>query len=103
MPDIARVRKMTENKVFEGPITMTRKGIGFFTYDPDKDDLLIPAEWANHALHGDIVKVEPAGMYRDPYGKQPPRESGKVMKIVSRARETFVGTLVEGEGQTLLA
>ncbi len=82
---------------------MTRKGIGFFSYDEQKDDLLIPAAMNGHALHGDIVKVERIGPYRDPLGKMPPREAAKVIEIVSRARETFVGTLIEEEGQTLLA
>lgn len=93
---------MAEEKVYEGPITMTRKGIGFFSIDPDKEDLLVPAEWAAHALAGDIVKVAPAGLYRDPMGRMPARESGKVVEIVSRARETFVGTLVEDGDKTLL-
>lgn len=88
---------------YEGPITMTRKGIGFFSIGEDQDDLLIPAEWTAHALHGDVVKVAPAGIYRDPASRMPPRASGKVIEIVSRARETFVGSLVEVDGTTLLA
>jgi ribonuclease R len=93
---------MADAKVFEGPITMTRKGIGFFSIGEDKEDLLIPAEWAGHALAGDIVKVAPAGLYKDPAGRMPPREAGKVVEIVSRARETFVGTLIEENGLTLM-
>lgn len=91
---------------YEGPITLTRKGLGFFSPDPTnrdkKDDLLIPAEWTNHALHGDIVEVVRAGTYRDPAGRMPPREAGKVVRIVTRARDHFVGTLVETEGRILL-
>lgn len=89
---------------------MTRKGIGFFSL-PTKDgkrakkedDLLIPADATLHALHGDTVEVEPTGTYRDPSGRMPPRASGKVVRIVKRSRETFVGTLVEEDGLTLLA
>jgi len=95
-------KKMPADTIYEGPITMTRKGIGFFSVGEDKEDLLVPAEWAGHALSGDIVKVKPAGKYSDPMGRppaggaaRPPRESGKVVEIISRARETFVGTLVE--------
>jgi ribonuclease R len=95
---------MPQKEMYEGPITMTRKGVGFFSIGKDKkEDLLIPAEWTNHALAGDMVKVESAGMYRDLTGRMPPRASGKVVEIVSRARETFVGTLVENEGEILLA
>ncbi len=93
---------MAEARVYEGPITMTRKGVGFFSVDTESEDLLIPAEWAGHALHGDIVKVAPEGLYRDPTGKMPPREAGKVVEVISRARETFVGTLIEADGLTLL-
>lgn len=86
---------MSATPPFEGPITMTRKGLGFFSIGEDEEDLLIPAEATLHALHGDIVKVEPTGMYNDPMGRMPPRASGKVVEIVKRARETFVGTLLE--------
>lgn len=81
---------------------MTRKGFGFFPLGDDREDLLIPPEWSNHALSGDIVKVTPMGEYRDPTGKMPPRASGKVTEIVSRARETFVGTLIEENGLAML-
>lgn len=86
---------MPTDTVYEGSITMTRKGIGFFSVDGMPEDLLIPNDMTNHALSGDIVKVVPMGMYRDPMGRMPPRASGKVVEIVSRARETFVGTLIE--------
>ncbi|MDP2655804.1 MAG: ribonuclease R [bacterium] len=89
---------MSADTIYEGPITMTRKGIGFFAVEGQEEDLLIPKEWSSHALSGDIVKVKPAGMYRDPTGRMPPRASGKVVEIISRARETFVGTLVSAEG-----
>src|SRR3989344_9193677 len=94
---------MSAETLYEGPITMTRKGFGFFAVEGREEDLIIPSEYTLHALSGDIVKVAPAGMYRDPSGRMPPREAGKVVEIVSRARETFVGTLVEENGLTLLA
>lgn len=93
----------------EGPLVMTRKGFGFFSVPsasseaPAEEDLLIPPEWTNHALNGDVVQVVPAGTYRDPSGRMPPREAGRVVAIVSRARETFVGTLTEENGLTYLS
>jgi ribonuclease R len=81
---------------------MTRKGFGFFSVGEDQADLLIPPEWTNHALSGDIVKVASMGEYRDPKGSMPPRAAGKVVEIVSRARETFVGTLIENDGLAML-
>ncbi len=94
---------MSSDALYEGPITMTRKGFGFFSVSEDAEDLLIPNEWTGHALSGDIVKVAPAGSYQDPSGRMPPRAAGKVVEIISRARETFVGTLTEEQGLTLLA
>lgn len=94
---------MPTGKELEGPIVMTRKGFGFFSVGGDAEDLIIPPEWTHHALSGDVVTIERAGRYSDPTGKNPPREAGKVVRIVSRARETFVGTLVEEEGLTFLA
>src|SRR3990172_2200439 len=94
--------EMAADQTYEGPITMTRKGFGFFSVGEDAEDLLIPPEWTSHALSGDIVKVVPAGSYQDPTGRMSPRESGKVIEIISRARETFVGTLIEENGLTLL-
>jgi ribonuclease R len=81
---------------------MTRKGFGFFPIGEDQEDLLVPPEWSNHALSGDIVKVTSMGSYRDPSNRMPPRASGKVTEIISRARETFVGTLIEESGLTML-
>ncbi|MDD2657149.1 MAG: ribonuclease R [Candidatus Pacebacteria bacterium] len=100
---------MAAGELYEGPITMTRKGFGFFAVPTAssealaKEDLLIPPQWAGHALSGDIVKIEAAGLYRDPSGRMPEREAGKVVAIVSRARETFVGTLIEENGLTMMA
>ena len=103
---------MKEKPVYEGVISATQKGMGFFVIptgstertpkDRDKSgDVFIPAEAMNHALHGDIVKVEIVGESTDPKsGKR--RPEGKVLEIVSRARETFVGKLVEEAGKTYL-
>jgi ribonuclease R len=88
--------------LLEGPIAMTRKGFGFFSMGEDSEDLLIPPQFTNHALAGDIVKVERIGIYQDPTSRMPGREAGKVVEIVTRARETFVGTLIEENGLTLL-
>lgn len=96
------LQKMKETDVYKGPITMTRNGVGFFAIDEDKEDLIIPAEWTNHALSGDIVKVMSAGKYSDPTGRMPPREAGKVLEIISRARETFVGNLIKENDLVLL-
>ncbi len=94
---------MKPEQIHEGPITLTRKGFGFFVVGEDKEDLLIPPEWTNHSLSGDIVKVISMGKYSSPGGRMPPRESGKVVEIVARARNTFVGSLTEENGLVFLS
>ncbi len=95
---------MSEEKkdapIYEGPITIIKTGKGFFTYDPEKDDLFIPGENLGGAFPGDIVKVTPAGAEADPRTKQL-KPIGKVIEVVSRNRETFVGTLVENKEENL--
>lgn len=84
----------TTGTIYEGPITITRTGKGFFTYDPEKDDLFIPGDNLGGAFPFDIVKVTITGSEFDPRTKKK-REIGKVVDIVKRTRETFVGTLSE--------
>lgn len=80
---------------YEGPITITKTGKGFFTYDENKEDLFIPPENLGGAFHGDIVKVERVG-------RIDAREGGKVVDIVTRTREVFVGKLVKNEEEGLI-
>ncbi len=81
---------------FQGPISVTRTGKGFFTYDPEKDDLFIPDDKLGGAFPGDIVTVSIAGTERDPRSGQQ-RSIGRVEGIVTRSRATFVGKLVSGK------
>ena len=86
---------------FEGPIVITRTGKGFFSYDPDEEDMFIPGEALGGAFPGDTVKVQTTVLAFDPKTRQK-RPNGKVVEIVSRSRELFVGKLVEDEGRVLL-
>lgn len=80
---------------FEGPITIIKTGKGFFSIDPEQDDLFIPGENLGGAFPGDTVKVQIAGEDSDPRtGKM--KKIGKVVEVTHRSRETFVGTLVQG-------
>ncbi len=100
---------MPDPKVYEGPITITRRGMGFFPIpDPSgkrtdkKDDLIVPSENLNTALPGDIVKVVEEGTVPGQRGAAP-RRAARVIEIVKRSRETFVGTLAKTErGNTIL-
>ena len=57
---------MKEQELYEGPIAVTRTGKGFFSFDPNKDDVYIPQEALGSAFHGDVVKVQIVGNSRDP-------------------------------------
>lgn len=86
---------VSQSGPWTGPISVTRTGKGFFSYDPEQDDVFVPEEYLGGAFPGDIVTVEAAGKERDPKsGKQ--RTIGRVTGIVSRSRATFVGKLVPG-------
>ena len=84
----------TVAETFEGPITITRTGKGFFSYDPDKEDLFIPGENLGGAFPTDIVKVQKEGIEVDPRSGKG-REIGRVLEVVKRTRETFVGTITD--------
>lgn len=91
----------TKDTIYEGPISIIRTGKGFFSYDPNEDDLFIPGEALGGAFSGDIVKVQFSGYETDKRtGKRIP--VGKVVDIVSRSRETFVGTIVENKEENLI-
>lgn len=87
-----------DKTIYEGTITITRTGKGFFTFDPGEEDIYIPSEAIGGAFPGDTVKVQTTGTYADPKTREK-RIQGKVVEVVSRAREVFVGKLVEGEGE----
>ncbi len=86
-----------EETAYEGPITITKTGKGFFTYREDAEDLFIPSEALGGAFPSDIVRVVKTG-------RMDARETGKVVEVVSRTRELFVGKLVRNdeEGLTML-
>lgn len=89
------------NEVYEGPITVTRTGKGFFKYDLNKEDIFIPEDALGGAFPGDIVKVTPTGTYADPRTREK-REAGKVIEVVTRTRETFVGLLAKNDRNDII-
>ncbi len=81
-----------------GPISINSKGVGFFDPNPEVKDrtnsIEIQPTNVNRAFHGDIVEVELLGQ------KIKNREQGKVVKIVQRMKEEFVGVIETNEGKT---
>lgn len=81
--------KETKEKMLEGTIRVTGKGVGYFE-NPDSDvDFEIQPENIKTALNRDRVKIEPTG--RELYG----RKQARVVEIVERHKTEFVGTLEE--------
>lgn len=85
---------------YEGIITITKTGKGFFSIDPEQEDVFIPGENLGGAFPGDTVRIEIAGNETDiRTGK--PRTIGRVIEVLERSRETFVGTLAENKEENL--
>lgn len=90
-----------KDTIYEGPITIIKTGKGFFSYDPNEDDLFIPGEGLGGAFPGDTVKVQFTGYELDRRtGKK--RPSGRVVEVIERNRETFVGKLFENKEENLI-
>jgi ribonuclease R len=87
-------------KHITGVIQITRKGVGYLAFPiiegskKEQEDVEIQTEQLAGALDGDTVEAELTGLF--------PRPKGKVVKVVSRAKEDFVATLKIKNG-TLIA
>lgn len=91
---------LAPDATYEGPITIIKTGKGFFSYDPEEEDLFIAGEHLGGAFPGDTVKVQFIGYDTDARtGKK--RAAGKVIEVIERNRETFVGTLFRNEEENL--
>ena len=74
----------------QGIISISAKGTGYVTISDNKDveDIEIDFKDLNTALHGDLVEISLNPKDRN-------RQTGKVLKIVSRAKKSFAGVLEE--------
>lgn len=76
-----------KNKLLEGIIHVTGKGVGYFPMPDDTEDVEIQPDNLNAALNHDKVKVELLG--KEIMG----RKQARVIEIVERHKIEFVGTL----------
>ncbi len=80
-----------------GPISINTKGVGFFDPNPEEknreNNIEIQPKDVNRALHGDTVEIELTGE------KIKNREQGRVVKVIKRAKEEFVGVIIERDGK----
>lgn len=80
-----------EKSIFEGPIMIRGKGIGFVSVPGEKEDILIPPESQNCSLDGDLVAIE---LKRPIPGK---RREGIVVRVIEPRHRELIGTVVAGK------
>jgi len=80
----------------KGVIRIAGKGLGFVEAEGFKEDILIETENLNTALHKDEVAIALLPKRKNQ------RLSGKVVKIIKRAKHQFVGTLESENGKFFL-
>ncbi len=89
-----------KEKLLTGPISINTKGVGFFDPNPEEknrdNSIEIQPKDVNRALHGDTVEVVLTGE------KIKNRPQGKVLKVVKRAKEEFVGVVGKKDGKVFV-
>ncbi len=81
-----------KDKIFEGVISITPHGVGYFPTEEHDEDIEIQENLLNTALDGDLVKVALCS------SKKRGRTQGEVREVVKRARLEFVGILERSKG-----
>lgn len=79
-----------EKKSVSGILQLTRRGMGYLPW-PQHQDIEIENVNLSGGLNGDTVEVALTGLL--------PRPKGKVVRVVSRAKEEFVATLKTNAGK----
>lgn len=74
-------------KRMRGVIDVVRSGKKGFFIREEADDIEIPKEWLGGALSGDVAEVE--------LGRKYGKEMARVIRVIERKSDTFVGELVK--------
>ena len=80
-------------KKLKGTISLTSHGYGFVTTKEMSSDIFIRRQSLNGALNGDFVQVTILPSNKDH------KSEGIVQRIISRAADTFIGTVIVNKGQ----
>ncbi len=103
-------QKRSEEKARHiGIVKTTGKGMGYVSIPGQDDEIVIQPEFLNTALNNDEVEVQITGRFFDTKRNNrrhtPQSEeggfkqmAGQVVRIVKRAKKSFVGTLIYKEG-----
>ena len=85
----------TESNIIEGRISMKQTGKAYLvTENPDIEDVFIASNNTARSLNGDIVKVH---LFPARKGRRP---EGRVIEILKRHKEFFVGTIKESKNMS---
>ena len=80
-----------------GRIRMNRQGVGFLQPDDPKNPAIrVEPDAAGTAMHGDRVLVRRDVVSRTRVGQRAAGVTGRVVRVLERARTTLVGTLQRG-------
>lgn len=74
------------NHYHQGIVDITSNGSAYVICSDFEEDIFIPSNMINQALHGDLVEI-----YVFPRRKNGRRIEGEITKIIERKRNTFVG------------
>lgn len=85
---------MVKQETFEGIIAIRGKGTGFVSKPDLEEDIIIETSNLGFALDGDAVRI---ALLEKQEGK---RQEGKVLEIVERAREEFIGVVKDRAPET---
>ncbi len=82
-----RYMMLKDSHLKRGIMRANKKGFGFVDIDDNDQDVYINHDNMNGAIHDDIVLVEIISK------KNMPRLEGRVIKIIKREKETFIGEI----------
>lgn len=92
------MEKHTDKKTrISGTISLNSKGVGFVSTDLFKEDVEIQTAFLNTALNKDEVEV----LIHPTFSRQK-RPLGEVLKVIKRAKDSFVGILEKENGEFFL-
>lgn len=86
----------TKSGVIKGTFCGNKNGYGFVEYDSTQEDIFIPENAVNGAVHGDIVLVKLQTGKKKSFSKnhtfKPRSKEGEVIRILKRKITSIVGT-----------
>ena len=85
--EVGKYQMVTKAEYYEGKLDMTTRKMGYFMCDLLEDDVVVPFQNLNKALHGDLVKVY---IYNRRSSRRPEAE---VIEILQRSKTEFVGVI----------